>query len=217
MRLEEVRLYVLLTEGIAAVPIVEAARAAIRGGADALQLRLKNCPDREVLAIARDLRRLTRDQGIFFVVNDRPDIAILAAADAVHVGQDDLPAAAVRALAPAGMRVGVSTHSLEQAREAIAAGADHVGVGPIYATETRGYAAGKGLGLLRAVAAEVRVPIIAIGGITTANAAAARAAGAGAVAVCRAVLAAPDIEAATRQIKEALAHHEEHEAHEERR
>jgi len=196
---------VLLSEGVAKVPLLKAAEAAARGGADALQLRLKETPDREVLNLARALRQLTRDYGVFFVINDRPDIALLVEADAVHVGQEDLPAAAVRRLLPPTVRLGVSTHSLAQAQQAVADGADHIGVGPIYATATRGYREGKGLGLLREVAAKVHVPIIAIGGITAENAREVKTAGASAIAVCRAVLAADDIAAATCRLKHIVA------------
>jgi thiamine-phosphate diphosphorylase len=175
----------------------------LRGGAGALQLRHKRAPAGVLLECARAVGPLCRSAGVPFIVNDRLDVALLCGADAVHLGQEDLPLAAARRLAP-GLAVGVSTHTLEQARAAAAAGADYLGFGPIFATGTKlNPDPVVGLGGLRAACAAVPVPVVAIGGLTAATAGAAVAAGAVAVAVIGAVVGAADVEAAARAVARA--------------
>ena len=192
------------------MPILEAAQQVIRGGADAVQLREKELPDREVLHLARELRRMTSAAGVRLIVNDRPDLARLAHADGVHLGQEDVPPVAARKVLSAEQIIGVSTHSIEQARKAVADGADYIGVGPMYATTTKGYAQGVGPEYLRAAAEAVDVPIIAIGGITLANipelysAVPSFARGRVGIAVCSAILSADDIESATAAFRQAI-------------
>lgn len=172
----------------------------LRGGARALQLRHKRAPAGVLLECALAVAPLCRAAGVPFVVNDRVDVALLAGADAVHLGQEDLPLAAARRLA-AALRFGVSTHNLEQARAAAAAGADYLGFGPVFATGTkRNPDPVVGLDGLRAACAAVSVPVVAIGGLTAATAGAAIAAGAAAVAVIGAVVGAEDVEAAAREV-----------------
>ncbi|MBI5481333.1 MAG: thiamine phosphate synthase [Deltaproteobacteria bacterium] len=177
----------------------------LRGGARALQLRHKHAPAGVLLECARAVAPLCRAAGVPFIVNDRLDVALLAGADAVHLGQEDLPLAAARRLAP-GLRVGVSTHNLEQARAAAAAGADYLGFGPVFATATKEHPDPVvGLEGLRAACAAVGVPVVAIGGLTAGTAGAAIAAGAAAVAVIGAVVEAEDVEAAAREVTAAVA------------
>lgn len=198
------RLYVLLTQAECGAPLLQAAEAVIRGGADAVQLREKDLPDREVVALGKALRRMTADAGVRFIMNDRPDLARLTNADGVHLGQEDLPVSAARTVLAPGQVVGVSTHSVAQALHAQADGADYIGVGPVFPTRTRGYAEGMGLDYVRQAAEAVALPLIAIGGITVATAGevmAAGAAGRTGIAVCSAILGADDIEAATRAFK----------------
>jgi len=206
--LNKMRLYVLLTQELCAVPLLDAARQVIAGGADVIQLREKKLDDSELLKTARELRRMTADAGVGFVVNDRPDIARLAEADGVHLGQEDLPPAAARKVLAEDQIIGVSTHSIAQAKQAVADGADYIGVGPVFPTTTRGYAQGVGLDYVREAAQAISVPLVAIGGIGIANVPDILVAAAGArvcVAVCAAILRADDIEAATAALKEALA------------
>src|SRR5207245_7216248 len=128
-------------------------------------------------------RPLARAAGALFLVNDRPDVARAAEAEGVHLGQDDLPVAAARRVLGAGRLIGVSTHDPGQARAAEAAGADYLGVGPVYATATKPDAlAPRGLALVSAVRAAVRCPLVAIGGFPSANAADVTAADTAAVA-----------------------------------
>ena len=205
--LGNMRLYVLLTQAHCRIPILEAARRVVRGGADMVQLREKELNDREVLDLARRLRRMTEQADVGFIVNDRPDLARLAGADGVHLGQENLPVTAARKVLSPDQILGVSTHSIDQARRAVADGADYIGAGPIYPTATKGYAAGIGLEYLRAVAAETHLPIVAIGGITPRNVPEILSAGGKAhvvIAVCSAILGADDIEAATAEFKAAI-------------
>jgi thiamine-phosphate pyrophosphorylase len=176
------------------------AEAFLRGGARLLQLRLKHASARELLEAARAIRPLAVAAGALLLVNDRPDVARAASADGVHLGQEDLPVAAARRVLGPGRLVGVSTHDLAEARAAAAAGADYLGVGPVYETATKGRPLeGRGLDLVRAVRAAVPTPLVAIGGITDATAPAVRAAGADAVAMIGALVRAADPAAAVRR------------------
>jgi thiamine-phosphate pyrophosphorylase len=172
--------------------------AAVRGGVDLVQLRDKDLPDRAFLAALREAREVTRRLGVPLVVNDRPDLAVLAEADAVHVGQEDLPVAAVRRF---GVPVGLSTHA---PAEVDAADADYIGVGPVHATPTKAGRPPVGLELVRYAAAHARVPWFAIGGIDGTNVADVVAAGARRIAVVRAIGDAEDPEAAAHDLREAL-------------
>jgi thiamine-phosphate pyrophosphorylase len=184
---------------------VELATAYLAGGARLLQLRLKGASARDLLAAALAIRPLAHAAGALFVVNDRPDIARAAEADGVHLGQDDLPVAAARRVLPAGALIGVSTHDLDEARAAVAAGADYIGVGPVYETRSKARPlAPRGLDLVRAVRAAVPCPCVAIGGITADTAAAVRAAGGDSVAMIAALSRAEDPAHAVRAVLDRL-------------
>ena len=178
----------------------------LAGGARLLQLRLKGVSSRELLAAARAIRPRARARRALFLVNDRPDVARAVDADGVHLGQEDLPIAAARRVLGPGRLVGVSTHHLDEARAAAAAGADYLGVGPIYATSSKEAApAARGLELLRAVRAALpSSALVAIGGISAETAHAVRAAGADAVAMIGALVRAPDPAAAVRKVLRVL-------------
>ena len=175
------------------------AELALDGGATFLQLRDKEMTTRELLEVAQALRRLAREREALFVVNDRADVAAACGADGVHVGRDDLPVAAARALLGPEAVVGASARTVEEAREAEEAGADYLGVGPVYeARATKPDAtAPRGLRLIRDIVATVRIPVVAIGGIDRTNAAEVLRAGAHGVAVVSAVAAAKDVAGAT--------------------
>ncbi len=181
--------------------VVNVVRAALRGGAPAVQLRVKEGGARETAELARALLEETRKAGALLFVNDRVDVALAAGADGAHVGEDDLPVAAARRIAPPGFLLGVSADTPEAARRAEADGADYVGVGPVYATGSKADA-GEPVGVerVRAVVEALRIPAIGIGGIAAANARAVVEAGAAGVAVISAVMRAPDPEAATRDL-----------------
>ncbi len=184
---------------------LECARAAVAGGADAIQLREKAKPPWEILAIARAIRAATAETGAIFIVNDRLDIALAAEADGVHLGQDDLPVAAARRIAPSPFLIGTSVGSAEEALRAERDGADYVAVSPVFATGSKADAgAGHGLEVVTAVRQVVRIPVIGIGGIGPANAADVIRAGADGCAVISAVLAQPDVAEAARSLRSVI-------------
>jgi thiamine-phosphate pyrophosphorylase len=172
----------------------------LHAGARIIQLRLKDASGRDFLAAARAVAEMCRKRTATLIVNDRVDIAILAGAHGVHLGQHDLPLDAARRIAGAGMMIGISTHTLEQARAAENGGADYIGFGPMYPGGLKNIAAGVGLDQLRAVRAAVKIPIVAIGGITEAHVAEMLAAGADATAIITDVVTAPDVGAKVRSI-----------------
>jgi len=178
------------------------AEAAIRGGATVLQLRDKSGDMHRFYADAMWLQEIAQAADVPLIINDRVDIALAVDADGVHVGEDDVPVDAARRLVGQDRFVGASAGSVEAARAAIAAGADHLGVGPVYEARTTKADAGPpiGLSLIRDIAAFSPLPIVGIGGITADNAGAVIAAGAAGVAVLSAVGLAPDVEAATRTL-----------------
>lgn len=182
---------------------VEVMSAAIRGGAGVIQLREKELAGKQMLALGRQLRQLTRETGVSLIVNDRVDVALAVDADGVHLGQGDLPVAEARRLLGPNKIIGVSALTLEQAMQAREDGADYLGVGPVFATATKEDAGpALGLELVSRVAGQVGLPQVAIGGITAENAATVAAAGADGVAVVTAVVAAEDVSgAAARLIK----------------
>lgn len=182
--------------------ILEVVQVAIRGGATVIQLREKEGKVQEVLALGRALQELTRAAGLPLIVNDRLDLALALDADGVHVGQDDMPADMARKLLGPDKLLGVSVETVAQAQEAEAAGADYLGVGDIFGTPSKPDAGAPiGLAPLAEIARSVAIPVIGIGGITRSNAAAVIQAGAVGVAVISAVMAAPDPEAATRELR----------------
>jgi thiamine-phosphate pyrophosphorylase len=165
-RLANARLYVLVDGADTEATCMRRAALLVEGGIDLLQLRDKELNDRTLLARARALRRLTRGTSTLLIVNDRPDIAALADADGVHVGQEELPVADARKIVGPALLIGVSTHTIEQARQAVLDGADYLGCGPTFPSPTKSFTDFPGLAFLREVASEIRLPAFAIGGIT---------------------------------------------------
>jgi thiamine-phosphate pyrophosphorylase len=183
----------------------EVARAALAGGCRAVQMRDKNLSDREFARVAAGLKELCRGASALFFVNDRVDVAASVGSDGVHLGVGDLDVESARRLMPPGAIIGFSPEGLDEARAAVAAGADYLGVGPVFATPTKGDA-GRPIGL-EGLAPYIRArvaPVIGVGGINAANAASVVDAGAAGVAVVSAVTRAPDVQAATRELVSAL-------------
>jgi len=200
-RFADVRLYVLVSSCLCGGSLRETARAAIAGGADAIQIREKGVSDAEFLARAAEMRELTDETGRILIVNDRPDIAAIVGADGVHLGQGDLPIAEARRLLRPGAIVGRSTHNIEQVRAAVNEGADYISVGPMFATATKDAGPVAGPQLLARATVEVAMPVVPIGGITAENVAELLKAGARRVAVSSAICSAADPQAAAEAIK----------------
>jgi thiamine-phosphate pyrophosphorylase len=191
-RLENARLYVLLTGATSAGALDWTIRQAAKGGADVFQLREKTLSDRELLDRARNVRRWTRETGTLFIVNDRPDIARLVDADGVHLGQDDMTVKAARQILGPGPLIGVSTHTPDQVRQAVLDGASYIGVGPTFPSATKDFPQLAGLEFVREVTAMTTLPAFVIGGVNADNIAEAVSAGATRVAVSAAICQADD-------------------------
>ena len=200
-RLRAARLYLVCGTRPGGRPLALVLEAALRGGVDLVQLREKGAPDEEILAAAAQARPLCDAAGALLLVNDRPDLAAACAADGVHVGQDDMPVAAARAVAGPELLVGLSTHA---PAEIDAAAADYIGVGPVHATPTKPGRPAVGLDLVRYAAAHAELPWFAIGGVDADSVRAVVEAGATRVAVVRAVTEAADPEAAAAELRAAL-------------
>jgi thiamine-phosphate pyrophosphorylase len=188
------RLYAILdpeqTQGRAPEVVLQ---GLLDGGVKILQLRVKSMPPVDFLTLAILARAQTRAAGCRLIVNDRIDIALACDADGVHLGQEDLPLAAGKKLM-AGKIIGISTHDIEQAREAERNGADYIGFGPMFGTTTKdtGLTA-RGIDMLKQIRAAVKIPIVAIGGITEQNVQTVWQAGADSAAIISDILAAEDI------------------------
>jgi thiamine-phosphate pyrophosphorylase len=200
----KVRLYVLITESSCKRPWLEVAQEAIEGGADCLQLREKSLDSGELLTRAKALVQLCRQHNVVSIINDRPDIALLAGADGVHVGQTDLPARDVRKLIGTQKLLGVSTHNLDQAKQAVLDGADYIGVGPFFKSPTKPRDFVAGPAYAREVAQTIKIPAVAIAGITEQNVDEVLATGIKAIAVTAAVAGCDDPRAAAQRLKEKL-------------
>lgn len=186
-------------------PSVEIARAVLGAGIRVVQLREKDGTARRAHDISLALRRVTREHGALLLVNDRLDLALAAGADGVHLGQGDLPVGVARAMLGPDALIGLSITEPEQLDAPDVREADYLGVGAVFPTESKADAHLSGLELLTAARAAVDLPIVAIGGITTENAAEAIRAGAHVVAVISAITGAPDPSAAARGLLEAVA------------
>ncbi len=181
---------------------VQAARLCYEGGADVVQLRAKNVDGRELLAVAKEMQKIAEEYCKFFIVDDRVDVAVLAGADGVHIGQSDIPVAEARRICGDDMIIGVSVSTVEEAVKAVEDGADYLGIGPIFSTKTKADA-GDALGLdaIYDIRKAVDVPVVGIGGINKGNLLDVLHAGADGVAVVSAIMAQKDIKAATHELK----------------
>jgi thiamine-phosphate pyrophosphorylase len=177
---------------------------AAAGGATMFQLREKDLSDRELLERARNVRKWTRDAGAIFIVNDRPDIARLAEADGVHLGQDDLSVSEARKILGPRQLIGISTHSIEQVKQAILDGASYLGVGPTFVSKTKKFGELAGLEFVRQASAATTLPTFVIGGVSRENIAEVVAAGGKRVAISAAICQAEEPRTAATAIACAL-------------
>lgn len=183
----------------------ETARKMAEGGARVIQLRAKGLGAGETLTAARSIRAVTEKAGALFIVNDRVDVALLAGADGVHLGQEDLPINEARALMGAAAVIGISTHNVKEAAEAFGKGADYVSFGPVFPTRTKGDAdSPKGIGELKRFKKKISGTVVAIGGITEENCGEVAASGADSVAIISDILRSGDIRAKVSSIIEKI-------------
>jgi thiamine-phosphate pyrophosphorylase len=201
--LRDARLYLVLEASPGGSDPEELLRAALQGGVDVVQLREKSGDERAIVRAGRMFRRLCDAYDALFIVNDRPDLAIACAADGVHLGQDDGEAAIARRLVGDDLLIGLSTHSPEQIEAAQSV--DYIAVGPVFATPTKPEYAPVGTELVAYAAGHARTPFFAIGGIDTENVTEVAAAGAGRIAVVRAIRDAADARETARVLRERVA------------
>lgn len=202
--MEDFGFYLVMTNP--KVGYVECARAAVKAGVKIIQLRMKHCPREEIVAMAREVRAVTAGTNTLFIVNDDPSIAAEVGADGVHVGQDDMTVAEVRAKYPSLKIVGLSTHNPDQARAAIAQKPDYIGCGPVWATPTKDIPDPTlGVETAVAMAKSVPFPAVCIGGIDSGRLPELIRAGAVNYAVVRAVCASDDPYAVIRRLDEIAA------------
>ena len=206
-RLEKARVYVLITEAMCRLPWQVVVEQALVGGADILQLREKTLNDRELLSRCRWMRDACEAHGAIFIVNDRPELAILSGAHGTHVGQSEIPVTDVRRLPGAEQLVGVSTHAPQQLLQAFQEGADYVGVGPVFPSGTKTFQQFPGLDYVRQAAELATGPWFPIGGITLAGIPELCQAGARRVAVTAAVTGAADPRRAVEDLQQSLKQH----------
>lgn len=180
----------------------EAVEQAIKGGATVIQLREKDSSSKEFYEIACSIKKITEKYKVPLIINDRADIALAVDAEGVHVGQSDLPPLAVRNIIGKDKIVGVSAHNVEQAVKAYEEGADYIGVGAMYATNTKKNAEVTGIEGLRKIRANVSIPIVAIGGINEKKVLNFKGTGIDGIAVVSAVIAKPDIKEAASVLAE---------------
>jgi thiamine-phosphate pyrophosphorylase len=202
--LANARLYVLLTGSQCLASLDWTIAEAAAGGATMFQLREKSLSDHELLQRARNVRRWTREVNALFIVNDRPDIARLVEADGVHLGQDDMSLADARRILGAGPLIGVSTHTVEQVRNAVMAGASYIGVGPTFPSQTKNFEQLAGLHFIKQAMEMTTLPAFAIGGINAENIGQVVAAGGKRVAVSAAICQAEEPQSAATTIVGAL-------------
>lgn len=206
MNPSDLRFYVVVDEAVAAraghKSLEDLVSAILRGGATAVQLRGKTLCARDLLLRGKRLRVLTEASGSLFLINDRLDVALAVGASGVHLGADDLPLAEARRICPKGFLIGASVDTPEEARRAEAEGADYLGAGPVFPTETKRTAnPAIGPAGLAEIVRAVSVPVVGIGGIGPGNIREVMAAGAAGAAVVSAVVAAEDPKAAVRELR----------------
>ncbi|MHC4453086.1 MAG: thiamine phosphate synthase [Planctomycetota bacterium] len=202
--LHGVRLYVLIDSNIATKSVEETARFVIDGGADAIQLREKTISDGEFISLAREIHDMTAQRGTLLIINDRVEVAKEVNAEGVHLGQQDIGISEARDVIGNEKIIGVSTHNIEQARQAQKEGADYIAIGPAYPTHTKIYEPPVGLEVVQEIAREISIPFVVIGAITLKNLDEVLKTGATMVAVCSAIISSRDITSSTRQFKDKL-------------
>lgn len=200
----EVKLYVIISSNLMKKSLEEVLQDVIEGGADAIQLREKTMSDHEFLIIARQVRKVTAQSKTVFIVNDRVEIARKADADGLHIGQSDIDITTARSILGHNKIIGVSTHTISQARRAQQSGADYIGAGPVFSTATKSYEPPVGLDYVQQVKKEITIPFVAVGGINIGNVQEVLHAGGRRIAICSAIICSENIIGVTRVFKDLL-------------
>ncbi|WP_026895211.1 thiamine phosphate synthase [Clostridiisalibacter paucivorans] len=199
--------YLVTEEKFSSKSTIEVVKEAIKGGVDVIQLRDKNLNMRERYEIGKAIKKLAHDAGVDFIVNNDVDLAMALDADGIHIGQEDLPIEVVRKLMGKDKIIGVSVSNLEEIYEAQEKGADYIGVGAIFDTNSKDVKkenSNLGLNMLRMAKEKGRLPIIAIGGINHDNAGKVITSGADCISVISAIASSRDIEKSTALLKEII-------------
>ncbi len=195
---DKLKLYVITDRRL--IDEVRGAKLALEGGATTIQLRIKDAPTREMYEIGKKIRELTREYDALYIVDDRIDIALAVDADGVQLGPEDMPIEVARDIAP-NLIIGASVYSLEEALEAEKKGADYLGAGSVFPSPSKPDAKVLGLDGLKNIVSNVRIPVVAIGGITHENVGEVLKTGVAGVAVISAVMGAPDVLDATKRLR----------------
>lgn len=192
-------IYVVIDLNLIRGDVCEITRDIVEGGANIIQLRGKEVSTKELLWAGTQITALCEGK-VPFIINDRVDISLALSSDGVHLGQDDMPVSIARNILGSGKIIGLSVHSVEEARKVGEGSPDYLGVGSIYPTTTKTDVSPVGVELIRKIKKEVDMPVVAIGGIGEDNIGEVIEAGADAVAVCSAVLSSDDVRAATEKL-----------------
>jgi thiamine-phosphate pyrophosphorylase len=199
------KLYVITDRKQTKLPLIDAVRLALEGGVKAIQLREKDLSVRNLLNLAQEVRSITREFEAQLIINDRVDVAIAVKADGVHLGRQSMPPEPVRRLVGRDMLIGVSTHSVAEARAAEAGGADFITFGPVFFTASKAhFVAPVGLECLTIVKSQVKIPVFALGGMKSGNISEALRCGADGVSLISAIFGADDIKLAATSIIEEI-------------
>jgi thiamine-phosphate pyrophosphorylase len=205
MRLVLPRLYVILDAALLRIPAKECAKSLVEAGVRLIQYRNKHASARELFETSRELTEYLNPSGVHFIVNDRADVAVLAGARGLHVGQDDLGVEPARRVMGEGKWVGISTHNAGQFRGALETSAEYIAIGPVFATGSKENPDPVvGVGFVRETRAMTERPIVAIGGITLERAAEVIEAGADSVAIISDILGAENVGKRARQYVDLL-------------
>ena len=195
---EKLKLYVITDRRLK--DEILTARESLEGGATAIQMRIKNASTREMIKVGKELRKLTKEYGALFFVDDRVDVALAVNADGVQVGPDDMPVTLVKEIAP-NLIIGASVYSLNGATRAEKDGADYLGAGAVFPTSTKKDARYLGLEGLKEILKSVKIPVVAIGGINHENVEDVLKLGVDGIAVISSIVGAPDVKKATRDMR----------------
>lgn len=197
-------LYLILDQQFSKKDIVSVAKEAVEAGVDIIQYREKVLSKDDTLAIAEKLRKITKDAGVTFIINDDPSLALDVDADGVHLGQEDIPVNSARKILGKDKIIGISTHNMEEVTEAKKLDVDYIAFGPVFQSPTKMVTSPHGIEGLKQIRASIAIPLIAIGGINHENASAVINTGADGIAIISAILSANDIKEAVIELKKLL-------------